>query len=189
MIRALPSWRLLLTLLLGLAALASGWSVWRMSHPAAETVLQTRPDYVLRDFEIVALDEQGKESFTLRGPELLRDPTDKSMQLATPLFLVPDRQGRYWHVRAQRGTAPDGGRQLELLGQVRADSPPDAPPPTHIETDRLTLDLKANIAHTAASVLITRPGLTMRGVGLRADLDHQQVSLLSQVRTHYVPQH
>ena len=27
----------------------------------------------------------------------------------------------------------------------------------------------------------------MRGIGLEADFDRQQVSLLSQVRTHYVP--
>ena len=39
----------------------------------------------------------------------------------------------------------------------------------------------------ATAVTVTRPGLTMRGIGLEADFDRQQVSLLSQVRTHYVP--
>ena len=68
------NWRLALTLVLLLGAIASGWSVWRMAHPAGEEVLATRPDYVLRDFEITALDRQGKESFTLRGPVLQRDP-------------------------------------------------------------------------------------------------------------------
>lgn len=187
--RVPSNWRLLLTLLFAAAALASGWSVWRMAHPASETVLHTRPDYVLRNFEIVVLGKQGQESFTLRGPELLRDPREKIMHLATPLFLVPDRQGRHWNVRAQRGSVPADGTSLELYGQVRADSPEGIPPPTRIETDRLTLDLQANLARTTAKVVITRPGLTMRGVGLKADFDHQQVSLLSQVRTHYVPQH
>ena len=54
------NWRLSLTLLLLLGAIATGWSVWRMSHPADDGVLRTRPDYVLRDYEITALDKQGK---------------------------------------------------------------------------------------------------------------------------------
>ena len=70
------NWRLPLTLALLLGAIATGWSVWRMSHPADDGVLRTRPDYVLRDYEITALDKQGKESFTLRGPMLQRDHGD-----------------------------------------------------------------------------------------------------------------
>lgn len=181
------NWRLALTLLLLLGAIASGWSVWRMAHPAGEEVLATRPDYLLRDFEITALDKQGKESFTLRGPVLQRDPADRTMNLETPRFLVPDRQGRYWDVRAQRGFVPADGSRLELRGEVVADSPPDAPPPTRIATDWLALDLERNRANSTAAVTVTRPGLTMRGIGLEADFDRQQVSLLSQVRTHYVP--
>ena len=181
------NWRLTLTLLLLLGALASGWQVWRMSHPVDGGLLRTRPDYVLRDFEITSLDKRGRESFTLYGPVLQRDPADKTMLLATPRFQVPDRSGRYWDVHAQQGFVPAGGEQLELRGQVRADSPADAPPPTRIETNQLTLEMGKNRAHTSAEVTVTRPGLTMRGMGLEADFDRQQVSLLSQVRTHYVP--
>lgn len=182
------NWRTGLTLLLLLAAIASGWSVWRMSHPAGAGVLHTRPDYVLRDYEIVSLDKLGKESFTLRGPVLQRDPADKTMSLATPHFQVPDREGRYWNVSAQQGFVPAGGGELELRGEVLADSPPEAPPATRIATDHLTLDLDENRARTTAKVTITRPRLTMQGTGLEADFDRQQVSLLSQVHNHYVPQ-
>ena len=165
------NWRLPLTLALLLGAIATGWSVWRMSHPADDGVLRTRPDYVLRDYEITALDKQGKESFTLRGPVLQRDPANRTMTLATPRFLVPDRLGRYWNVVAQQGFVPADGGQLELRGQVRADSPADAPPPTRIETDWLALDLERNRARSTAAVTVTRPGLTMRGTGLEADFD------------------
>lgn len=183
------NWRLPLTLVLLLGAIASGWQVWRMSHPGGDDVLRTRPDYVLRDYEITSLDKQGRESFTLHGPMLQRDPADKTMTLATPRFQVPDRSGRYWNVRAQQGFVPADGNLLELRGEVLADSPPDAPPATRIETDRLTLDMRKNLARTTEKVTITRPGLTMRGLGLEADFDRQQVSLLSQVHTRYVPSH
>lgn len=181
------NFRQVLTVLLLLAAIAGGWSVWQRSHSPGPEPLSTRPDYVLRDFEIVALDAQGKESFTLRGPMLQRDPADLTLRLATPQFLVPDRQGRYWDVRAQHGFVPAGGQRLELHGQVRADSPPETPPPTRISTDWLALDLEHDRASSPAAVTITRPGLTMQGIGLEADFDRQRVSLLSQVRTHYAP--
>ena len=181
------NWRLTLTVVLLPVAIASGWQVWRMSHPEDGGVLRTRPDYVLRDYEITSLDKQGRESFTLHGPVLQRDPADKTMTLATPRFQVPDRSGRYWSVQAEQGFVPADGNLLELRGQVRADSPPDVPPATRIATDRLTLDMRENLARTTDQVTVTRPGLTMRGTGMQADFDRQQVSLLSQVRTHYVP--
>ncbi len=182
------NWRIGLTLCLLLAAIASGWSVWRMSHRAEDGLLHARPDYVLRDYEITSLDKQGKESFTLHGPMLQRDPADKTLTLATPRFQVPDRQGRYWDVQAQRGFVPAGGEQLELTGDVIATSPANAPPPTRIATESLVLVLGEHLARTGAEVTITQPGLTMRGVGMQANLDRQHVSLLSQVRAHYAPQ-
>ena len=177
-----------LTIALLLVAIASGWSVWQQSRPVDDGVLKTRPDYVLRDFEITSLDKQGKESFTLRGPVLQRDPADKTMELDTPLFLVPDRQNRYWQVSARHGVVPADGSQLQLRGQVLATSPADAPPATRIETEQLNLFPGENRATSSVAVAITRPGLTMNGHGMQADFDRQQISLLSQVRTRYVPQ-
>ena len=92
-------------------------------------------------------------------------------------------------MRSERGEVPADDSRVELRDQVVAVSPPQTPPPTRIETASLTIDLNRKLARSSAEVVITRPGLTMRGKGLEADLAHQQVSLLSQVRTRYVPQH
>lgn len=181
------SWRTVLTIVLLLAAIASGFSVWTHSGRSADAVASTRSDYVLHDYEIVSLDSQGKESFTLRGPRLQRDPGAKSMTLETPQFLVPDRSGAYWDVRAQRGLVPDDGKELRLRGQVVANSPEQVPPPTRIETEELNLFPGENRATSSAAVTLTRPGLTMRGRGLQAEFDRQQVSLLSDVHARYVP--
>ncbi len=181
------NWRAGLTIVLLLAAIACGWSVWTHSLGSTETTISTRSDYVLHDFELVSLDSQGKESFTLRGPRLQRDPGAKSMTLNTPVFQVPDRNGAYWDVKAQRGLVPDDGKQLQLRGQVVATSPAQAPPPTRIETEQLNIFPSENRATSASVVTLTRPGLTMRGHGLQADFDTQQVSLLSDVHARYVP--
>ena len=57
----------------------------------------------------------------------------------------------------------------------------------NIEADELNLFPGENRATSATVVTLTRPGLTMRGRGLQADFDRQQVSLLSDVHTRYVP--
>ena len=181
------SWRTGLTAILLLAAIVCGWSVWTYSGGGADAKVSTRSDYVLHDFELVSLDSQGKESFTLRGPRLQRDPGAKSMTLETPVFLVPDRNGAYWDVRAQRGLVPDDGKELRLRGHVVANSPAQVPPPTRIETEELNLFPRENRASSVATVTLTRPGLTMRGRGLQADFDRQQVALLSDVHARYVP--
>ena len=181
------SWRAGLTIVLLIAAIASGWSIWSQSGGTAEMTGPTRSDYVLYDYEIVSLDSQGKESFTLHGPRLQRDPGVKSMTLDTPRFQVPDRNGAYWNVRAQRGRVPDDGKQLQLRGQVVATSPAQVTPPTRIETEQLNLFPSENRATSTVEVKVARPGLTMRGLGMQADFQSQQVTLLSQVRARYVP--
>jgi lipopolysaccharide export system protein LptC len=181
------SWRGGITIILLLAVIASGWSVWTHSEYAADPNVVKRPDYVLRDYEVVSLDSEGKEAFTLRGPELQRDLGAKSMTLLTPLFLVPDRNGAYWEIRAKHGFVPEDGKELRLRGNVVATSPVQVPPPTRIETSELNLFPRANRATSSVAVTITRPGLTMRGRGLEADFNRQQVALLSDVHSRYVP--
>ena len=77
--------------LLLVAALLTGWLALhhRDKAPVAEGEDATK-DYVLHDFQIVALDEQGKESTTLRAPLLERARSDETMTLTTPVFLLPD---------------------------------------------------------------------------------------------------
>ncbi len=181
------SWRGALTLALLIAALACGWSVWNYSNGSSVASVDMRSDYVLHDFEIVSLDAEGKESFTLRGPRMQRDPGAKSMSLATPLFLVPDRNGAHWEVRAQQGEVPEVGDVLQLRGKVVATSPADVTPATRIETEQLNLFPRSNRATSPVGVTVSRPGLTMRGRGLDADFNRQQVSLLADVHSRYAP--
>src|SRR5690606_317848 len=98
------SWRSALTLVLLVAAIATGWSVWRqraVEAPAAAG--PARSDYVLHDFELVALDSQGKEAFVLRAPALARSPDDRTLSIVTPLFLIPDDAGQRWELRSKTG--------------------------------------------------------------------------------------
>lgn len=182
------SWRTGLGLVLLVAAVISGWSAWRQRDtPAAPAVAEQRSDYTLEDFELVALDKEGKESVTLRAPRLQRNPADQSLDITAPLFLLPDAEGRHWQVRSRRARIDAGFDELRLQGEVVGTSPEQAPPPTRFETDSLKLVPARNHISSPDPVTITRPGSILSGRGFEANLKTRQYRILSQVKARYEP--
>ncbi|HYG05583.1 MAG TPA: LPS export ABC transporter periplasmic protein LptC [Stenotrophomonas sp.] len=182
--------RLLIGTALLLAALLSGWFAWRnRSHPVEQVAAESSADYVLHDFELISLDkDSGKEAITLRAPEAHRNRADQTMDITTPLFLLPDQQGLPWTLRARTGWVSAKADELRLRGDVAGDSP--AAPgvvPTTFRTTALDVFPQQHLARTAERVTMTRPGLSQTGVGFEANLQTRQYKLLSQVKTRYEP--
>ncbi len=177
------SWRALVILMLFLGALVSGWAVWkhRQPPPVAGTA-SDRPDYVLHDFELISLDSEGKESFTLRAPRLERRPDDATMSLTTPAFKVPDGSGKYWDIRAKQGWVSADQKEIRMIGEVKANSPAEDLRPITMNTERLNVFPRQNRAATDAVVTIVQPGFIISGTGLRANLKNKDLQLLSNVK-------
>lgn len=181
------SWRTALTLFLLVAAVVSAWSVLRhRGNGEAGPATPGRSDYVLHDVELVALDDDGTESFTLRAPRIARDPAGRAMSLATPVFLLPDSDGDYWRVEARDGWVSPEGDELRLRGDVRIDSPPGQRK-VALETTQLNVFPERDLATSPARVTITQPGSILQGVGLETNLATRHYELKSQVHTRHVP--
>lgn len=182
------SWRMALGLVLLVAAILSGWSAWRHRDiPAPARVSADRSDYVMKDFEMIALDRQGKEALTLRSPEMHRNPEDQTFDITTPLFLLPDQQGRYWQMRSQAGWMSAKGEELRLSGDVRGTSPEGAAQPTLFQTQRLNVFPNKNVAATDDTVTITQPGSILSGRGFETNLKTKEYEFKSQVKSTYEP--
>lgn len=183
------SLRTALIIVLLVAAIASGWSVWRQDAEVPEAeVASSRSDYVLEDFELVSLDRDGQEAFTLHAPHLQRDPAHGSLSLREPVFQLPEEDGRYyWDVRAATGWISADSEEMRLDGDVVAVSDPDGGRSMRMETDALQVFPRRRHARTDAAVTITQPGTTMQGTGMEADLARKRFQLTSKVHTRYVP--
>lgn len=183
------NWRTVVTVLLLLGALLSGWSVWKQRKqergPAGPTA---RADYVLEDFELIVLDARGRESFTLRAPRLARDPMEKTMDIPTPLFLIPPGEpgGDSWEVRARNGWISADGDELRLRGDVRATRIGGAPPTT-VRTEELNVYPETRRATSPGRVVMTRPGSILSGRGLQLNMANKHYSFASEVRHRYAP--
>jgi lipopolysaccharide export system protein LptC len=182
------NWRVLATVLLLLGAIATGWSLLhRRAQPAHAGAAAGRSDYVLHDFELVALDDEGQESFSLRAPRLQQTPGARTMDLDQPVFLLPDDQGHYWQVQARRGWVSASRDRIRLQGSVLGTSPPEENRKIALRTEQLTVFPDRHHASSPAVVTITQPGSILRGRGLEVALDTRRYEFLSQVRSRYVP--
>lgn len=182
------SWRGIVILLLIVGATASGWAVWKHRQPPPRVAAANdRPDYVLRDFELIALNTEGKESFTLRAPTLERRPGDETMSLTTPLFLVPNGDGKYWEIRSKTGWVSADQKEIRLSGEVKANSPPDDLRPITMNTGRLSVFPRQNRAATDDVVTIVQPGSILRGRGFAVSTTTKRYVFRSEVQSRYAP--
>lgn len=180
--------RVVVTVLMLLGAIATGWSLLHTrAQPVASGAAAGRSDYVLHDFELVALDDQGQESFTLRAPLLQQTPGARTMDLDRPVFLLPDDQGHYWQVQARRGWVSASRDRIRLRGQVHGRSPPENAREVNLLTEDLTVFPDRHHASSPTVVTVTQPGSILRGRGLEVALDTRRYEFLSQVRSRYVP--
>ena len=182
------SWRTVVALLLLIGALAAGWAVWNQRRPPPRQItVDTRPDYVLHNFEITSLDAQGKESFTLRAPYLERHPGEETMDLTTPLFLVPNAAGQYWEVRSQHGWVSADQQEIRLNGDVNANSPAGASQAVSMKTGRLTVFPQKNRAVTDDVMTIVQPGSILRGRGFEVSTATKRYVFRSEVQSTHAP--
>jgi len=181
-------WRSLLTIALLLVALITTWSAWQDDDPAPLTdLIAQRSDYVLYDFDLVSLNTEGGEAFTLSAPQLQQTPGARTLELTTPIFLIPQGETKRWQVNADSGWISAASDEVRLRGSVIATPVDDASAKPRIETEALDVFPQKQLATSDAVVTLTRPGATMRGTGMRAQLDHNRVELLSNVTLLHAP--
>jgi lipopolysaccharide export system protein LptC len=181
--------RALLVLVLVALATASSLVVWRL-RPAPRPVppSEARSDYTLDNFELVTLDEAGKESFSVRAPHLERDPQGKSLTITRPAFSFPDRTRGRWVATAGTAWVGPKGEQVKLMGNVDMVGPPGAiGERTRLRTAQLEILPKRNLASSPAVVTVSRGDSILSGTGLRADLKAHRVQLLANVKGRYAP--
>ena len=183
------NWRAIATLALLAGALISGWMMWQQRDRGGATgPIGKRPDYVVHDFQATVLDKEGRESFTVNAPKLERDPDVRTMQIATPQFHIPPREGSQasaWQINSQSGWVSEKADEVRLQGGVHAQSTNADGKPVKIVTEELNVFPDARRATSEAQVTLTQPGLILNGHGLEADLDAQRVTLQNNIKARY----
>ena len=134
---AAMSWRTVLTMVLLVAARSSaaGRCGAMQRGSRARAAGGGRSDYVLRDFELIALDNDGKESFTLRAPRTAAQPRrqDHDDRHAAVPAARPRRRRTGRCVRRPAGSATTA-TNCACAATCRATSPPERRSADHDRT-------------------------------------------------------
>ena len=183
--------RLVLTIAL-LAALAVGTQalVWiyaaRNASPAF--VGPPRSDYTLANFSVDALDNDGRHTFSIAGPRLVRRAEDGSIFVAAPKYEIIDNSHNVWRGHSDSAWVNKDGSIMRFEGNVQMRREPTATvTPVELQTSDLTVTSDKSMSppkktlETGALATITDPNHVVHGVGMKADLGLKVVELLSDV--------
>jgi lipopolysaccharide export system protein LptC len=183
-----------LPVILALLALAglSTLAVWKLQpKPKPHVPSQARSDYTLENFQLVTLNKEGQEAFTVDAPRLERDPEGKSLTLTLPKFSFPDKGGDgRWLATSDRAWVGPKADEVRLIAQVDLLGPAtDKGERTHFQTESLQVFPHKNQAQSDDAVTVTRADSILHATGLRADMKSHQIRLLADVKGRYVPRH
>jgi lipopolysaccharide export system protein LptC len=179
------SWLIAALLLL---AVASGALVWWLRPTPPPPVVVARADYILRDYQMVALQRDGAEGFSVRGPLLTRDPQGRHVTLTTPRMSLPDAKGRIWTASAAEAGINHDQTEVRLQGDVRIDGPAEGQRASaQFRSDQLTVYPERDEARSDATVTIAQGDSILRGTGLSVDLETSAYVLEHDVHARLVP--
>jgi len=177
-----------IAILLLFAAASTWWVVvLHRSEGPPPLIGPPRSDYTLVDFELIALDEQGAESFTASGPLLNRHPHLGTLDIEQPRFVVPDGKGGMWHARSNAAWVAAEANLIRLQGEALVLAPGDPASAARLSSEQIDVYPRDRRLASEDAVTVTGPGSILRGVGMRADLQTRFVELLSEVQARYEP--
>lgn len=178
------------TVLLVMALVLGGLAVWQWQlRQVPEVEPPQRSDYILRQFELTTLGDDGQESFTVRGPYLQRDVGGRSLSLVQPRFSFPGSDGEPWRARSDAAWVSPRADEVHLIDKVEMVGPASpAGVRTRFDTERLTVFPDTDQARTEERVTVTQGDSILTGTGLHADMKAKRFQLgRNDVKVRYAP--
>lgn len=176
----------LATLLLLAAAVAiTQFLLWWLA-PAPEprhAAGPPRSGYMLENFELAVMGEDGRIDLHLRAPSLQRRDGDGSLFIDQPQFELLSQASSPWQGTSEFAWIAADGNEMRLRGNVELHRPADARTESaDIRTAELAVWPGERRVATEAPTSITEPGRILHGTGMRADLDQHTLELLADVQ-------
>ncbi len=173
---------------LSLLVAGSGWLLYLLGKPSSDPddTLRHDPDFYMKDFITVVMDEGGTPKRELRGERARHYPDTDTNELLRPHLVIYRNGSQPLQLTAESGWVSADGDVVLLQGRVniwRNDE--DGVKQQDVVTRDVRLLPDAGYAETDKPVLIQMSSTEIRSIGMKAYLDENRVELLSQVRTYY----
>ncbi len=177
---------ILFFLLVGAAL--STWLViqTRLALQSTATNSPKNPDQFMNGAIFNRMDAAGKLQDQFTSDYLVHFIQNNTTYFSHPNLMVFNNNEPPWHITSDYGYAIQGDKIINIEQNVRIEQAGSkARPQTLITTTKMTVYPDKKLAVTDQFVTATQPGATVTAVGLRADMLHNTVDLLSQVHGYY----
>lgn len=179
-----------MTLIAALFLLVAGWIYFQpwmdAEQPEASPQQTYSADYVANNLYTRSFDIDGRlqtwvyadrmESFQDIGLTLFTEP---AIRYYTYERFSP------WLVNASEGSFFPDKQEIQLQGSVRLTGTGEASQIQEVQTDYMVLELDKQLIYTDHPITAQGPQLTMKGIGMRADMQSKQISILEAVEATY----
>ncbi len=154
----------------------------------APPVAKHEPDYYMEKFKLTITDPQGVPLQWLEADKMLHY-VDRTAELTAPLLRAVQANKGEWRVRALLGSV-ESDQQINLTGDVTVEyhASQSVASALSLRTDQLRVNLADNTGATDGPVTMEQANARVSAVGLRFDLNQQQMHLLANVRGQYAVQ-
>ncbi len=169
-------------------ALILYWQVQnKRNAPQSEAPVDVvRPDFVADDLRSVNFDEQGNVASRVAAAHMEHYEASEKTFFNQPVYLVyPDKGEAQWRLSANEGRLNRKSNRVVLENNVIIDAISPNEPIQSLKTSYVELDLDTMIMTSDREILIEGKDFNIKGSGLYADLNAQQVKLTSQVKGTY----
>lgn len=155
---------------------------------------EKNPQEYMDHFFVTVFTAEGLLKNKLSANHWAYQPETEGSTLTAPHLVIYKPDGSLWTIDAERGfiQQPNIGNldQINLQNNVIINRPATgAFVHMTLETDELRYQPKKEYAETDQYVVMTKPGLKISGVGMRAFLNQGSVELLHDVKTYYTSTH
>jgi len=127
-------------------------------------------------------DDTGKRVQTFTSPRVTHYVQSGETLMETPVLQVLTSKGEIWDGVARTGTLI-GDTEIHLQGNVIISNKDNA---TQLHTEQLHYFPERREVTSDVAVLVNRDDDTLRGIGMRGDLDRNRIELLRKVEGNYV---
>ncbi len=151
---------------------------------------EKNPQEYMTHFLVTVFTPEGSLKNKLTANYWAYQPETQGSTLTTPHIIIYKPDGSLWTIDAERGfiKQPNIGiiDQIIFNDHVVINRPATSEfIPMTLETDELLYQPSKEYAESDQFVVMTKPGLKISGIGMRAFLDRGFVELLHNVKTYY----
>lgn len=171
-----------------LLAIFAWWSITGDLSKQNAAQPDTAKRYVklfINDFEITAMDENGKPDYILHGKHLQQFSDSEDTEIEQPIFLLLQDKGQ-WKISADTAIFNDRTETIRLKDNVLMQQQ-NIEPAVNISTQTLLIHTKTHIAETKSAVDIMRGHSHLKSNGMIFNNNTSELELSPNVKGHYLP--